>query len=212
MKRSLVAIFATIFATNVIAAPETDENGLVPKHWFKLDGNMAQSGSTELTMTSLFDTSKYVNSKLGMAGVGARPYSTGNLSLPANNGAWTFVTTATSSGKENDVLWGIGSKKSNYGLMLVSTGSDGVKLVSWSNGAVIDTPLVTAKVADATTAFHTFAVTEHQIDSYGRVVRLYVDGRFKGSAKIGGNVSEPKLQLGSHPWRQPRRDGSLQQL
>ena len=153
-----------------------DELGGTPTHWYKFDGTLASSGRRELGLEGAFSGAAFDTSgdDGAILATGDRPYGT-NVAWRANN--WTIVLKAKSVDTDNAVLASFGSSLSSASasIALTSAGAGRIALSGFGDGYA-HADLITADVADASSAFHTYAIVRE-----GGNVSLWVDAVCAGT-------------------------------
>lgn len=201
IRKNVLSVVASAFlATGLLAA--TDENGLEPCHWLKLDGSKEDFGSNKITWQGGGDFT-YVASSNGLAGAGnVMPY--GRMSGGYGTAAWTVVEQARLSTTVGAVVWAVSEKWGGLGLVSGGTGEK-VYVYEWTE--TTSTKLIEVAVSEATTKFHNYVV---KVDPTAepKTVTLYVDGEQKGTAYVNNNNWTDKFQLGAIYGSEPT-DGVL---
>lgn len=167
-------------------AADTDENGLSPYYWNRLDGtHKTEVGqvATPLNWTGTA-TITYVDSRGGKAMSGYTPYSNSDFAL--GDGAWTVVESARLGAWTKEVAVFAAGSGARDGIAVVYAAADTVKLMAFSGGNGTKNTATTktygndVAVPNLAGQFHDFALVVAQ-DGATTTATLYVDGALADS-------------------------------
>lgn len=155
---SFVALALTlVFGISTAAVAETDENGQMPKHWYKFDGNLNSSGETALTISGENGASyaEGVSDQAYAFENGYHPYGSG---MSRGTGDFTVVTVAKTANLDHGIVWAQGSSGTSRGFALTAVGDDKVAVRKFGADWGGDGDIITANVPDASEKYHVYTL------------------------------------------------------
>ena len=174
-----------------LANPPTDEIGYRPAVWYSFDGDLDVESAAFLPSTSLTSTTaSYTAGRTGSSDTAIRGASSvAGTGLKwggsdYNGGNWTVLIDLKGENTANAAYFGTGSASVEGRIALTSAGASKVALSAYGKNAD-HVDKITVDVADASTAFHRYAIVRK-----GKDMSLWVDGVKGGEVERTSNPGD----------------------
>jgi len=193
MKKLLAALGVALALSGTAwgAGTYTDELGESPQYWYAMVRGLRSFGSADMVFekSTLTFTDTEREGSLCAITSGSAVYG---KDFSYGTGDWTMVLRARSDDANNAVIASFGeapNSKVGSNITLASGGAGKVTL-SGNGGNAAHADLITANVADASSAFHIYAIQRS-----GKNVSFWVDGVKIGEVNRPGNPGSNKFQF-----------------